>query len=202
MVELKSSTGKVLLMLARWDLYKLWHCGLSCLLCSCTVCEFMRGKSIPSFGLLNTFSDTQKGFRKEANLTTCARVPPHGPEHRYLRTHYGNFLVWPFRTLKLRELLLDYPRIFSLASDVGIPILGQGQATWECSGHISSQRQRHGDKYTELKPVSIAHLKWMGFHFYKSQNNAEKQILICLMSLKELLEKLHHRAESTLGCSV
>lgn len=128
----------------------------------------------------------------------------HGPEHRYLRTHYWNFQVWPFWTLKLRELLLDNPRIFSLASDVGMPILGQGQATgtWECSGHISSQRWRHGDKYTEWKPVSVAHLKWTGFHFYKSQNKVKKQILICFMSLKELLEKLQHWAESTPGCSV
>lgn len=107
-------------------------------------------------------------------------------------------------TLKLRELLLDYPRIFSLASDVGMPVLGQGQATgtWECSGHITSRRWRQGDKYLELHPVSIAHLKWAGFHLYKSQNNLEKQTFICLMPLKELLEKLQHWAESTLGCNV
>lgn len=82
------------------------------------------------------------------------------------------------------------------------PILGQGQATgtWECSGHISSQGWKRGDKYLELKPLSIAHLKWTGFHFYKSQNNVEKQTLICLMSLEELLEKLHHWAESTFDC--
>lgn len=48
----------------RWDLYKLWHCGLRFLLCLCTVCELMRGKSTPSFGLLNMFSDVHKGFRK------------------------------------------------------------------------------------------------------------------------------------------
>lgn len=32
----------------RWDLHKLWHCGLRFPLC---LCEFMRGKSTPSFGL-------------------------------------------------------------------------------------------------------------------------------------------------------
>lgn len=99
----------------RWDLHKLWHCGLRFLLC---LCEFMRGKSTPSFGLLNAFLDIPKGFRKETNPTSCAKGALHGPEHRNLRTHYWNFQVWPFRALKLRELLLDYPRIFSLASDV------------------------------------------------------------------------------------
>lgn len=119
----------------RWDLYKLWaevpavHSVWA-----------HEGEITPSFGFVfekNTFSDVHKGD-KSYHLSKGEPVP----EHRYLRTHCWNFQVWPFWTLKLRELLLDYPRIFSLASDVGIPILGQGQAagTWERSGHSSSQR--------------------------------------------------------------
>lgn len=95
MVEAQNQPRKCCANAGRWDLYKLWHCGLRFLPCLCTVREFMKGKSTPSFGLLNTFSGLHKGFRKETNPTTCAQGAPHAPEHRYLRTHYWNFQVWP-----------------------------------------------------------------------------------------------------------
>lgn len=180
----------------RQDLYKLWHCGLRFLPMLVWVHE---GEINPQlwvaeciFGYPQRFQKGDKSYHlcQRGTLWTWAQEA----ENPLLEL---SSVAIP--SLKAERAIARLSKNLQPCQWCGMPILGQGQATgtWECN---NSQRWKRGDKYLELKPVSIAHLKWTGFHFYKSQNKVEKQTLICLMSLEELLEKLHHWAESTLGC--
>ena len=168
------------------------------------LCVSIRGgNQHPSCRLLNTFSDTHKGLWKGPNPTIshlCQKVIIWTWAQISKNPFLGTFKCG--HSIKPRALFLGFLRIFNLASNVGVPVLGHRQApgTWERSIHTSSQGWRHSGKYLELKPVSKAHLKWTRFHFYKSQNNVQKHILICLMPLKDLLEKLHHLREGSFGC--